>query len=214
ILGQHIGSKSAPEPVNESISFVFNLRKGATLKLLYEPKYWMATHPMADLRGLVNSEGWTTYNGMVTHRSSSGRFSNRSPDFVIHISNGNGIDKYLILDAKYTSTDKAFLHYLPELTLKYLHGLHSISDANSSIIGLIILNPDEKLLIRDFHNSSFDIYSDRPAMPFLLCATISPGEEYISNNCFQHSLLKMVTLMEQRVNTEGQGRYLMNVLSA
>lgn len=74
ILGQHIGSKSAPEPVNESISFVFNLRKGATLKLLYEPKYWMATHPMADLRGLVNSEGWTTYNGMVTHRSSSGDF--------------------------------------------------------------------------------------------------------------------------------------------
>ncbi|HCD3926638.1 TPA: DUF2357 domain-containing protein, partial [Klebsiella aerogenes] len=159
-------------------------KKDLTLNLLYEPKYWMAKHSLADLRGLVNTEGWTIYNGKVSKRSSSGRFSNRSPDFVIKISNSFDNEKFIILDAKYTYSDKAFVHYLPDLTLKYLHGLGSISNTQNQISGLMILNPDERSQVRDFHNSTFDIFSETPAMPFLLCASIAPGDEFIDNNKF------------------------------
>ncbi|MEY0427201.1 DUF2357 domain-containing protein, partial [Providencia rettgeri] len=135
VLEKKYISKSTIEPTSESLSFSFNLKKDLKLNLFYEPKYWMAKHPMADLRGLVNTEGWTIYNGKVSKRSSSGRFSNRSPDFVIKISDTFDNEKFIILDAKYTYSDKAFIHYLPDLTLKYLHGLHSISNAQNKIAG-------------------------------------------------------------------------------
>ncbi|XYQ55315.1 DUF2357 domain-containing protein [Pectobacterium carotovorum] len=214
VIENHIKSKSITEPNNESISFIFNLKKGLTLNLLYEPKYWMAKHPSADLRGLVNTEGWTIHNGKVSQRSNSGRFSNRSPDFVIKISNDIESDKYIILDAKYTYTDKSFSHYLPDLTLKYIHGLHSISNTQNIISGLMIINPDELPQVRDFHNSSFDIFSDSPAMPFLLCSSIAPGEEFISNIGFENALIKIIYLTEQQFKKERQDHLSLNILHA
>lgn len=195
VLEKKCGSKSLTESASESISFSFSFRKDLKLNLFYEPKYWMAKHPMADLRGLVNTEGWTTYNGKVSKRSSSGRFSNRSPDFVIKISDESDNEKFIILDAKYTYSDKAFVHYLPDLTLKYLHGLHSISNIQNKITGLMIINPDEIPQVRDFHSSSFDVFSETPAMPYLLCASVAPGDEFIGGNSgFESSLVKMLEL--------------------
>jgi len=194
ILEKKCGSKSLTNPTGESVSFTLNVKKGVLLDLYYEPKFWMPKHPHADLRGLVNSEGWTTYNGTVSPRSHSGKFSNRSPDFVIKISNNQEYDKYIILDAKYTYTEKSFTHYLPELTLKYIHGLHSISKNANTIIGLMIINPDEVPLVRDFHNSSFDIFSDNPIMPCLVCASVAPGDEFSGNRGFESTLTKMVDL--------------------
>lgn len=194
VLEKKYISKSVIDPTSETLSFSFNFKKDLTLNLLYEPKYWMAKHSLADLRGLVNTEGWTIYNGKVSKRSSSGRFSNRSPDFVIKISNSFDNEKFIILDAKYTYSDKAFAHYLPDLTLKYLHGLGSISNTQNQISGLMILNPDERSQVRDFHNSTFDIFSETPAMPFLLCASVAPGDEFIDNNKFEHSLMKIIDL--------------------
>lgn len=205
LLEKYSGIKSITEPNTESISFTMLSKKtDLSIKLLYEPKYWMVKHPLADLRTLVNTEGWTIYNGKTSQRSSHGRFSNRSPDFVIRISAGNESEKYIILDAKYTSSDKSFLHYLPELTLKYIHGLSLVSKNKMPITGLIILNPDEKPQIKHFHNNAFDVFSDNPKFPLLQCSSISPGEEFTSNVDFENSLLKIVELTERqlRVDTE------------
>ncbi|MGQ6154147.1 DUF2357 domain-containing protein [Serratia sp. IR-2025] len=196
ILDHHFSFKSLPENNNGFMLFEFPIKQELKLSFLYEPKYWMARHSLADLRGLVNSEGWTIYNGKVSKRSSSGKNSNRSPDYVIKISNALNNERYVILDAKYTTTDKAFTHYLPDLTLKYIHGLNLISKTHNPIIGLMIINPDNNPQVRDFHNSVFELFSDTPAMPFLQCATITPGEEFRSNNKFENSLLKMLELTE------------------
>lgn len=195
-LDHHFSFKSLPENNNGFMLFEFPIKQELKLSFLYEPKYWMARHSLADLRGLVNSEGWTIYNGKVSKRSSSGKNSNRSPDYVIKISNALNNERYVILDAKYTTTDKAFTHYLPDLTLKYIHGLNLISKTHNPIIGLMIINPDNNPQVRDFHNSVFELFSDTPAMPFLQCATITPGEEFRSNNKFENSLLKMLELTE------------------
>ncbi|MCG8708807.1 DUF2357 domain-containing protein [Brenneria sp. 4F2] len=214
VLERYYGFKSLTEPTNESASFNFNLNKELKINLLYEPKYWMTQHPMADLKGLVNTEGWTIYNGKVSKRSETGRFSNRSPDFVINISDETEKNKYIILDAKYTYSDKAFMQYLPDLTMKYIHGLHSISNHKNPVTGLMILNPDETSQTRDFHNSFFNVFSDTPAMPFLLCSSIVPGEEFIGNNWFESSLIKILELTEQQLKANKEDIYSLNTICA
>jgi len=214
VLEKKCGFKSLTESTGESISFAFSFRKDLTLNLFYEPKYWMAKHPMADLRGLVNTEGWTTYNGKVSKRSNSGRFSNRSPDFVIQVSDDQHNEKFIIMDAKYTFSDKAFVHYLPDLTLKYVHGLHSISNTQNQVTGLMIINPDEVAQFRDFHNSSFDIFSETPAMPYLLCASIAPGDEFMGNSGFESAMVKMLDLTVRQFKDSNGDNNFRNAISA
>lgn len=214
VLEAKYSSEFLTDPVGESLSFSLNLKKGLRLSLFYEPKYWMINHPKVDFRGLVNTEGWTTYNGKVSKRSSSSRFSNRSPDFVIKISDDYNNDKYIILDAKYTYSDKAFTQYLPDLTLKYLHGLHSISNVKNIITGLMILNPDEESKIRDFHHGNFDVFSEKPALPFLLCASIAPGDEFIGNSQFENTLLKVIDLTIRQFKEINADVYSLNVVRA
>ena len=50
----------------------------------------------------------------------------------------------IVLDAKYTHADKAFKRYLPELAMKYVHGLHFEKGGHSPVISLIILFPNGK----------------------------------------------------------------------
>ncbi|EPZ9226148.1 TPA: DUF2357 domain-containing protein [Proteus mirabilis] len=214
ILEKNYNSNFSNESVSESLIFSINIEKGLRLSLFYEPKYWMVNHPKVDFRGLVNTEGWTTYNGKVSKRSSSSRFSNRSPDFVIKINDDYNNGKYIILDAKYTYSDKAFTQYLPDLTLKYLHGLHSISNVKNIITGLMILNPDEESKVRDFHHSNFDVFSEKPALPFLLCGSISPGDEFIGNSQFENTLLKVVDLTMRQLNEINKNIYSLNTALA
>ncbi len=199
-LEKNFGSEFLTEPTSESVSFSLSLSRNTKISLFYEPIYWMVNHPMADLRGLVNTEGWTSYNGKISKRSNSGRFSNRSPDFVIKVTNENLNDKFIILDAKYTYSDKAFIHYLPDLTLKYLHGLSSLSNLPNQITGLMILNPDETPHVRDFHNNSFNVFSDTPTIPFLICAAVAPGDEFDGNNDFENTLVKIIDVTLREIN--------------
>lgn len=60
------------------------------------------------------------------------------PDYIIKFSK-NGIDKYLILDSKYSNQNTVKNWYFPNLTFKYLFSLAPIFD-NSEIIGLCAIN--------------------------------------------------------------------------
>lgn len=197
IIEKQIGMKPLSEVTNDAMCFKFQRKSGCNIELLYEPKYWMVNHPMSDLRGLVNSEGWTVYNGVATQRSTSGRFSNRSPDYVIKLSNECGASRFFILDAKYTSTEKSFLHYLPSLTLKYIHGLRTINNIKNSVMGLMIINPDNNPSVRDFHHGAFDVFSETPSLPLLVCSSISPGEEFSNNKLFENSISRLVQIGEK-----------------
>ncbi|TNZ29962.1 hypothetical protein CGK50_24845, partial [Vibrio parahaemolyticus] len=68
--------------------------------------------------------------GKVTIRSSQHKYSHRCPDIVIEVRNENKPSKLIVLDAKYTYPTLAFSKYLPECTMKYVHGIHNRSNKN------------------------------------------------------------------------------------
>ncbi|WP_421595861.1 DUF2357 domain-containing protein [Rahnella sp. PD4] len=191
--------KFSPETEFNSRDFKFSysLNNDIKLSLYYEPKFWAVNHSNADLRGLINSEGWTVYNGKVNQRSSTHKYSNRSPDFVIAIEKNDIIVKNYIMDAKYTTSEKAFIHYLPDLTLKYLHGIHSVNSRMSTTSGLLIINPDESPHAKHFHSKNFDLFSEYPVSPYITCVGVNPGEEFKDNSDFENIISRVVDLLSK-----------------
>ncbi len=191
--------KFSPETEFNSRDFKFSypLHNDIKLSLYYEPKFWTVNHSNADLRGLVNSEGWTIYNGKVNQRSSSHKHSNRSPDFVITIEKDDIIIKSYIMDAKYTTSEKAFIHYLPDLTLKYLHGIHSVNSRASTTSGLLIINPDASPHAKHFHSKNFDLFSEYPVSPYITCVGVNPGEEFKDNSDFENIINRVIDLLSK-----------------
>jgi hypothetical protein len=161
----------------------------------YEPKYWVVGHQKIDHRNLINSEQWTIYNGKVSKRSNNTIYSNRCPDFVINLKDKGRLLRSYIIDAKYTSDDKVFSHYIPELSLKYLHGLHPIGGDSKVIMGLMIINPSNDNNVRHFHNNMFDIFSENPVQPSIISKSIKPGDELTENSNFEKLLRRIITLM-------------------
>lgn len=101
----------------------------------------------------------------------------RRPDFVIEFSDG-ATDAYLIFDAKYTSIELARNKYLPELTMKYFHGLGTGNEEFSRCMGIFALHPRSFKNSGDesywFHKDSFNLYSASPAFPALGTLTLEP----------------------------------------
>lgn len=196
--------KFSPETEFNSRDFKFSypLNNDIKLSLYYEPKFWAVNHSNADLRGLVNSEGWTVYNGKVNQRSSTHKYSNRSPDFVIAIEKDDIIVKSYIMDAKYTTSEKAFIHYLPDLTLKYLHGIHSVNSRISTTSGLLIINPDESPHAKHFHSKNFDLFSEYPVSPYITCVGVNPGEEFKDNSDFENIISRVVDLLSKEFRAQ------------
>ncbi|WP_194150479.1 DUF2357 domain-containing protein [Ewingella americana] len=186
-------SPSLPS-VGEKIRFKYTL-EDFEFSLDYEPKYWVVGHPKTDHRDLINSEQWTMYNGKATRRSTTNINANRSPDFVINLTHENKLIHSYILDAKYTYDDKVFSHYIPELTLKYLHGLHPIGGDNKVIIGLMIINPSNAHITRHFHNNVFNIFSDNPVYPSIISSSVKPGDEESVNSEFERVIKRIIALM-------------------
>ncbi|RYM53854.1 DUF2357 domain-containing protein [Serratia proteamaculans] len=195
-----------PETESNSceLKFSYPLKHDIKLSLYYEPKFWVVNHPNADLRGLVNSEGWTVSHGKLSQRSSTHRFSNRSPDFVITMEKDDTIIKSFVMDAKYTTSEKAFIHYLPELTLKYLHGIHSVNKRASPVAGLLIINPDITPHAKHFHSKNFDLFSEHPVSPYITCVGINPGEEFKDNCDFENILHRIVELLTKEVKEQNE----------
>lgn len=186
-------SPSLPS-VGEKIKFKYTV-DDFDFSLDYEPKYWVAGHPKTDHRELINSEQWTVYNGKATKRSSTNVNANRSPDFVINLTHKNKLLHSYIIDAKYTYNDKVFSFYIPELTLKYLHGLHPIGGDNKVIIGLMIINPSNAHATRHFHNNIFNIFSENPVYPSIISNSIKPGDEELVDSEFEKIIKRIITLM-------------------
>jgi hypothetical protein len=167
------------------------------VKLLYEPKAWTHDHSNSENSLVINSEGWTTNKntGDLKPRGQTGPNANRCPDMVISVTGPTGEQRHLIVDAKYTTSKKAFTYYLPELTMKYLHGLHEKNSGKNLSIGLMIVNPSEYCDSRHFHHHRYSIYGASPVSPALLVSSIAPGAVEKQNSDFKNNLSQILYLM-------------------
>ncbi|WCH23254.1 DUF2357 domain-containing protein [Aeromonas salmonicida] len=182
---------------------------GYTVRLLYEMKAWTPDHASSFGATLINTEGWTinSANGDLKPRGQYGPYANRSPDMIVCISTPTGEQRQLILDAKYTTSKKAFTHYLPELTMKYLHGIHEKSTGKSLSSGLMIVNPSESCGTRHFHHERYSIYGANPVTPALLVSSVAPGVAEDHDSDFRTNLSQFLILMRASLGGE-QRRYL------
>jgi hypothetical protein len=171
---------------------------GCTVNLMYEHKAWTPGHVNSMNASIVNTEGWTfsQVNGDIRPRGRHGPYANRSPDMIISLIGPLGDQQHLILDAKYTSSKKAFSHYLPELTMKYLHGLHEKKTGKSLSAGLLIVNPEEKCVTRHFHHHDYSIYGPTPVTPALLVSSVAPGRAEQQDSDFRRNLSQLLHLMK------------------
>lgn len=181
------------------LSFSYHI-DGCELSLQYEPKYWMPLNKNAVSEDLVNTEAWSYYNDALRERGHHNKFSHRSPDYVIKARKDNDVVHY-VLDAKYTTPKKAFTHYLPELTLKYMHGLHK-RNGESSFLGLTIIAPDEQSQVNHYHGEAFNLLSSNPVIPALNIALVSPGDEFLMDGAFERVVERVVHLLLEKVSPE------------
>lgn len=87
---------------------------------------------------------------------------NLLPDFVIDLDNKH----YIIIDAKYKKDRNIIRYDYPDLTLKYLHGIGSISH-NASAVALLMLYPYKTNSIDFYHKDEYGINSIKPALPLI-----------------------------------------------
>jgi hypothetical protein len=152
---------------------------GVEVQLQREPVYWMPDNKHSIENNFINSEGQTirySSNEIVT-RSHIHKYSHRKPDFVIEIKNTSGVSKLIILDAKYTSPFLAFSKYLPECTMKYVHGIHSIFNINSSVTSFTILHPCNDATFRSFHSMVYSVFGKNAVSPSLQTVGLSLGSQ-------------------------------------
>ncbi|GAB0154739.1 hypothetical protein MnBA_41390 [Marinobacterium sp. BA1] len=157
----------------------FSLSDGTQVRVLREPHYWMPGHEQERTDGVVNSEGFSPEKGegrtgRLNTRSTTTEYSRRSPDVVIEILKpGTRAPLLLVMDAKHTHPWYAFTRDLPSLTMKYVHGIHSLASRTPPVVSLTIIHPlQDATELRSFHGREFDLFSEQPVQPSLQCLGI------------------------------------------
>ena len=184
---------------HSNIRFVFE-KNMEQIILEYQPKFWVKSHSEKNVLNLINTEKWTIWNHKdIRERNPLSKYPLRSPDILLtHIGSLEKMSCFII-DAKYTTNNKVFSNYLPELTLKYLHGIHHIDSGKNHSMGLMLVNPCEEESIRHFHHDDYNIFSNDPIIPALICSSIVIEESTVSNQ-FASSIIRIVDLMRKKDN--------------
>lgn len=171
---------------------------GVNINLMYEPDVWSVGHASAVGKDLVNTEGWTVYYGRgdakISKRGSFGGRANRCPDIIIELTGRGEESKYIIIDAKYTDNSRAYLTYLPELTMKYFHGIHRQGTGVNPTVALIIVNPSEDPVTRHFHQHDYSIYGQYSVTPALLVSSIDVSVAHEPGSNFRKDLARVIEI--------------------
>ncbi len=140
------------------------------LNLSYEPMFWMVGNSRAEQ--IINTEirsADEAKNNWVGRRREY-EYARRSPDFTIEVRRGNELLGLLVMDAKYTTMDLSFKHYLPECTMKYVHGI-ARADAKTNdkriVKAMVIVYADRFDQFMDFHAAPYDAYGEKTQLPIL-----------------------------------------------
>ncbi|NUU38091.1 DUF2357 domain-containing protein [Pseudomonas sp. C2B4] len=184
--------------------------EGLTISLLYEPSYWTHGHHNSSGAQQVNSEGWTRSklerlknnstplsDFSIGRRGTTGPHARRSPDLVIHVEAPQRKTLSIIIDAKYARNEKAFLEYLPALTMKYVHGIHEQVTGHQQAVALIIMNPtsDRVERTRHFHSERYSIHGAVPVFPALLVSSLDFTTAELHASEFHRNINKILELV-------------------
>lgn len=165
--------------VGESINKIFNSStqaatflhdlKGNEISLVREPIYWMPKNSRSNESSYINSEGKVFRNGKIRNRSSNSKYSHRCPDIVLEIRKENAPSQLIVLDAKYTYPTLAFTKYLPECTMKYVHGIHNKANNGTLVSSMTIIHPlgDDNCSLQSYHALDYSIEGSKPVTPSL-----------------------------------------------
>jgi len=168
------GRPQGPKGINQSQwqTRINNLE----LSLSYEPKFWMVGNSRAGQ--IINTENRSVdeaKNNWVG-RVREYEYARRSPDFTIEVRSDGELLGLLVMDAKYTTMDLAFKHYLPECTMKYIHGI-ARADARTNdrniVKAMVILYADGFDEFMDFHAAPYDAYGENTQLPILGAQALS-----------------------------------------
>lgn len=140
------------------------------LNLSYEPIFWMVGNSRAEqIINIENRSADEAKNNWVGRRREY-EYARRSPDFTIEVRRENELLGLLVMDAKYTTMDLAFKHYLPECTMKYVHGIaraDAKTDDKGIVKAMVILYADRFDAFMDFHAAPYDAYGEKTQLPIL-----------------------------------------------
>lgn len=139
-----------------------------SLDIFYEPKIWGDKNIESVIPSLVNPEAWVTERNQIKVRNNSYnglKSRHRSPDIVLRLKKPN-YENFVIIDAKYTNNFLSWNTYLPELVMKYIHGINNKSGINSTL-ALIVLSPDKNGLTRHYLDHDYTIYGEQTVYPSL-----------------------------------------------
>lgn len=118
------------EEVRHANTFPFTNQQGDRLTLYFQPVIYGQRSAVNGIRLYRNTSTTSRSEG-----SSTGNFY--TPDYLIRFESG-GQTRYLILDAKFSTSNNIRLYQLQELVYKYLFSLSPL-DTNAQIAGLYIL---------------------------------------------------------------------------
>lgn len=168
---------------NPISTFLHDL-EGNEISLVREPIYWMPNNSHSNESSYINSEGKVVRNEMVINRSSNSKYSHRSPDIVLEIRKENHPSQLIVLDAKYTYPALAFMKYLPECTMKYVHGIHNKSNNNTLVSSMTIIHPlgDAESSLQSYHSLDYSIEGSKPVSPSLQTLGLELSYPISSNN--------------------------------
>jgi hypothetical protein len=129
----------------------------------------------------MHIEKWTQ---TTTPRAGTGPFSCRIPDFTLTVCLKSQGTKFLVLfDAKYTTHKLAFQKYLPECTMKYVHGIGRSGGGCSPVSLFYILyagTPNVHSNKSELHYAEdrYNLYSSKTHTPCLGAVELSPRDRW------------------------------------
>lgn len=162
---------------------------GKEISIYREPDFWAPLHTSKNYHGLVNSEAYTVRNEYnFSPRGQKGAFSKRQPDIVIQFKKPeDGSIQLLVMDAKYTRSATAFARYLPELTMKYIHGIHRPGQEIPTVTSLSILFPHSSdTKFTSFHHGDMGLFGEYPVTPCMQTLGIILGIERDKDMLYKH----------------------------
>ncbi|BAQ74389.1 uncharacterized protein POS17_2695 [Pseudomonas sp. Os17] len=203
-------TRSAINEITDNISKFSYAFRELTINLLYEPSYWTHGHHNSSSAQLINSEAWTgsklqkfkyrsepLVDFSIGKRGTTGPHARRSPDLVIQVEAPGRKTLSIIIDAKYTGNEKAFLDHLPALTMKYVHGIHDKVTGHQQTVALVIINPtsDTQERTRHFHSENYSIHGGSPVVPALLVSSLDFMTAELHTSDFHKNINKVLELV-------------------
>ncbi|WP_324011205.1 DUF2357 domain-containing protein [Aeromonas hydrophila] len=195
-LNKHFDTNQKTSTVkSDNFETQFIDANGTDIWLRREPTYWMTGHNNTAGDSFVNTEGWNYgVKKTLKQRATNGIYSHRRPDISIEIKYLNNKPTLLLLDAKYTNPDRAFTRFLPELTMKYVHGIHHIQHGEPVVSSLTIMHPCDVPSLKTFHHDAYNVYGKNPATPNLQSIGVIIKNESDDDDGFDNLLERILLL--------------------